>query len=60
MKEIYQIRKVHPEVYQIMEAGLGAMYVICEEKQAVLVDTGTGISNLNACVRNLTATPFKV
>ena len=60
MKEIYQIRKVHPEVYQIMEAGLDAMYVICEEKQAVLVDTGTGISNLNACVRNLTATPFKV
>ena len=48
MKEIYQIRKVHPEVYQIMEAGLDAMYVICEEKQAVLVDTGTGISNLNA------------
>lgn len=32
MKEIYQIKKVHPEVYQIMEAGLDAMYVICEEK----------------------------
>ena len=58
MKEIYQIRKRSSEVYQIMEAGLGAMYVICEEKQAVLVDTGTGISNLNACVRNSDGNAF--
>lgn len=60
MKEIYQIKKVHPEVYQIMEAGLDAMYVICEEKQAVLMDAGTGIGNLEACVRRLTEMPFKV
>ena len=39
---------------------MDAMYVICEEKQAVLMDAGTGIGNLEACVRRLTEMPFKV
>lgn len=48
MNKTYQLQQVKDGVYQILESGLGAMYLIHGSKRSVLIDTGTGTGDLKA------------
>lgn len=60
MRELYQVRQIHPDVYQIMESGLDAMYLICQKDHAILIDTGTGTGDLRDVIRSITEAPVEV
>lgn len=60
MRELYQVRQIHPDVYQIMESGLDAMYLICQKDHAILIDTGTGTGDLREVISSITKAPVEV
>ena len=46
MNSTYQIKKVRDDIYQIMESGLDAMYLMCGKERSILIDTGVGTGDL--------------
>ncbi len=60
MKKLYQVTQIYPGVYQIMESGLDAMYLICQKERTILIDAGTGIGDLESCIRMYSDAPLSV
>ena len=60
MNSTYQVKKVREDVYQIMESGLDAMYVVCGTEKSILIDTGVGTGDLKSLVQKLTNTKIDV
>lgn len=60
MNSTYQVKKVREDVYQIMESGLDAMYVVCGTENSILIDTGVGTGDLKSLVQKLTNTKVDV
>lgn len=57
--EIYQLREIAPQVYQIEEYG-SFCYLIEGSCRALLIDTGTGFGDLAEFVRTITEKPLSV
>ena len=57
--EIYQLREIAPQVYQIEEYG-SFCYLIEGSSRALLIDTGTGFGDLAEFVRTITEKPLSV
>lgn len=57
--EIYQLREIAPQVYQIEEYG-SFCYLIEGSRRALLIDTGTGFGDLAEFVRTITEKPLSV
>lgn len=54
---------VHPittDVWQIDDHGIDNFYLINRKEKAMLIDTGTGVTNGRACVDSLTSLPILV
>lgn len=54
---------VHPitaDVWQIDDHGIDNFYLIKGKEKAMLIDTGTGVTNVRACVDSLTSLPILV
>lgn len=60
MNSTYQIKKVRDDIYQIMESGLDAMYLMCGKERSILIDTGVGTGDLKSLVEKLTHTKLDV
>lgn len=60
MNSIYQLKQVKDGVYQILESGLDAMYLICGSERSILIDTGAGTGDLKSVIGKVTDTPVDV
>ncbi len=56
----YKVNKLSDHVTQITDASGVSMFLIVGEKEALLVDTGTGIKGLKEVVNDITEKPLKV
>lgn len=54
------ILEIGDGVYAINEFGLDAMYVVCGEREALVIDTGMGYCDFRAIVEGLTKLPYRV
>lgn len=58
-QDIYQIRQLIPNTYQITEAGSIHTYLLLGSEKALLIDTGNGAGNLREIVEQITSLPVE-
>lgn len=54
------VSEIAPDTYAINEFGLAAMYLLVGQKEALLIDTGCGVCDLEQEIRKLTDKPYRV
>lgn len=54
------IFEIAPDTYCVNEFGLDAFYVLVGEKEALLIDTGSGVCDIRKAVSDITDKPYKV
>ena len=60
MENWYKVKEIKSNIYMIDENGDNTMYLLCGVKKALLIDTGWGIHDLRAVIRNITDLPLIV
>lgn len=56
----FSIKQVADGVWRIDDHGNDNMYLVVGNKKALLVDAGTGLADLSACIKKLTSLPIIV
>lgn len=54
------ISEIAHKTYAINDYGMSSMFVLVGEERALLIDSGVGLSDLNAVVRSVTDKPYDV
>ncbi|MGB8455610.1 MAG: MBL fold metallo-hydrolase [Anaerocolumna sp.] len=54
------VEEIAPKTLRIDEFGLDTIYLVCGEKEALVVDTGTGFRDLRGFIESQTSLPYKV
>lgn len=56
----FKVEKLSEHLYRIVDALDVACYLVVGDQEACLLDTGTGVGNVRACVEGITDLPLTV